>query len=181
MSVPGFNMPKMDKRGDLMNPQRIFDGYLLKKDTEGAFEWVMEKLAWDPESSDLLGMGSFAFYLLDDNRMAGSLAMDALRKDPDNEWALATIFATTYRLDDVLSRFHFHTDEGFCLGPTWLWRFTALGHPEEARQLAYCLSRYGSPRQKVLLSEDWLVRKQNPAVPTAQLELDLKEKAEKKS
>jgi hypothetical protein len=158
-----------------MDPQKIFDSFLLKKDKEGAFEWVMEKLAWDPESSDLLGMGAFAFFLLNDSQMASCLALDALRKDPDNLWALAAVFGTTYRLEEVLSRFHFHTDKGFALGYTWIARFYVFGKHEELRQLVYCLSRYGSPLQKAKLSEDWLV---NDRVPTAfkeQLELDLPE------
>lgn len=163
-----------------MDPQKVFEGYLKKGNKEGAFEWAMERLAWDPESLLIRGMAAFAFYLYDENCTARDMAVEVLQKDPDNEWALAALFAASWHFETVLSQYGFHTEDGFRLGHDWIERFTCLGQDDEARKVTYCLARYGSPLQKAILSEDWLVEEAKTSVSTAQLEFDLKEISGKK-
>ena len=137
------------------------------------FRSVMEKLAWDPDSSLLLGMGALAFFLLGDNCTARTMAQEVLKEEPENEWALATLLAIHYRIDNVLAEYDFFGPEGFRLDHLWIARFTRLGKTDEARKVVYCLSRFGSPLQKVKLSEDWLVSKEIEEYDEKQLELVL--------
>jgi hypothetical protein len=156
-----------------MDPRDVFDDFLKKGDKGGAFDWVMEKLAWDPDSTVLLGISAFAFFLHNQSDMAYRIAEDVLKEDPENEWALATIFACTYRLESKLDLLGFHAETGFRLDHQWIRRFACADKKEESRKVVYCLSRYGSPDQRAQLSENWLVGKVPAPMLTGQLELDL--------
>jgi len=154
-----------------MNPQAVFDKFLLKDDMEGAFNWVTEKLAWDPESIHLRGMTAFAFRLNDQFRMARMMAEDVLKEDPKEEWALATVFSTIDNMEAAFEQFSFFDENGFCLSHDWIGRFYCLGKKDEARKVIYCLSRFGSPKQKALLSEEWLV--EGPPVEFGENQLEM--------
>ena len=155
-----------------MDPQMVFDKYLMRDDMDGAFNWVTEKLAWNPDSFPLRGMTAFAFRLNKQYAMAHVMAEEVLKEDPGNEWALATVFSTTNRLDPLFNQFSFFDDKGFRLGHDWIGRFHCLGEADEARKVIYCISRFGSPQQKALLSEDWLV--DGPPVEFGNNQLEMK-------
>jgi hypothetical protein len=156
-----------------MDPQEVFDKFLRHKDIDAAFNYVAEKLAWDPESIHLRGMTAFSFRLREQYAMARFLAEEVLKEEPGEEWALATVFSTTNNLDVAFAQFSFFKEKEFRLSPVWIARFKCLGQPDEARKMIYCLSRYGSPRQKAQLSEDWLVNKVSEKPDDKQLELGL--------
>lgn len=159
-----------------MDPRAVFDKFLLQEDMEGAFNWVTEKLAWDPESIHLRGMTAFAFRLNNQYWVARVMAEEVLKEDPCEEWALATVFSTTNNLDLLFTQFSFFNEGSFRLSHDWIGRFHCLKQEDEARKLIYCLSRYGSPLQKVELSEDWLVSKGIQEYGEKQLELVLESK-----
>lgn len=161
-----------------MEPQSVFDKFLRQKDIDGAFNYVADKLAWDPESVHLRGMTAFSFRLREQYAMARFLAEEVLKEEPGEEWALATVFSTTNNLDAAFAQFSFFKEKDFRLSPVWIARFKCLGQPDEARKMIYCLSRYGSPRQKAQLSEDWLVNKVSEKSDDKQLELELVPKDE---
>ena len=65
-----------------MEPQAVFDKFLRQKDIDGAFNYVADKLAWDPESVHLRGMTAFSFRLREQYAMARFLAEEVLKDEP---------------------------------------------------------------------------------------------------
>jgi len=139
-----------------MDYEAIFDGYLKKGDKERAFYWVMEKVSWNPDSVRLRGMSAFAMRIFDQRWLARSLAEELLAEEPNEEWALATLFSSVWRLEDSLIKYRFAGEWGFSLGHEWIDRFKWVKQEEDVRNVIFCLARYGSPNQKAVLSEKWL-------------------------
>jgi hypothetical protein len=153
-----------------MNLTSQFEEILGKKDNDTMFKWIMEKLLLNPDSVELRGMAAFAFLVLDKTWVAREMAETVLKENPDETWSLAALFGS-YRYDDVTRNARFFEDEFFKLGPEWIPRFAKAFHDQTAEKLIYCLTLYGTPAQKFLLLENYLVTPADP--PLGQLSLPI--------
>ena len=167
-----------------MTNQEKFDSYLKLKNYPGAYFWLMDKITWNPDVTELRGMCGYLMYLFCYFDLSTEITRDVTIIDPRNEWALASNFFTTPLKNIETQYLEAKEQKPFRLGKEWLLRFAWAGDERNKAKLVYCLANFGNMEQKTWLSENWLhslnKAEEEPVIEThGQLSLPLGQSAKK--